>query len=337
MDVLSDVLSVIRLTGGCFFTAEFSAPWSTFSPPAPELARLMATRTESVSLFHILVDGACWVSLEGHEPVPLTAGSVIIFPHSPSHNMGSDPALPPEPIVSLLRFSEEKEIPEIKYGGAGESTRLVCGYLQCDHRFNPLIGALPPMLVVAPSREGSSAETHSPVLPTVRLSDGDWLDKTLRHTVDEALKNQPGCAAMLARLTELIYVEVLRRYMQQLPADESGWLAAVNDPQVGRVLRCLHAEPKRKWTVDELARSVGLSRSALAGRFVELVGEPPIRYLTNWRMQRAKDLVLQADLSQSQIAEAVGYESEVAFNRAFKRHVGAPPTTWRQQFLAGAA
>ena len=339
MDVLSDVLRVVRMNGGGFLTAEFSSPWSVSSPPADELARLMSTRAESVALFHILVEGTCWISLEGWEPVPLEAGSVIIFPHSPPHEMSSDPALTPEPVVPLLAFSEEKELPEIKYGGGGAMTRFVCGYLQCDQQFNPLIGALPSMILVTPEPEGDEKPTDAiPArLPKVVVSaEDDWLENTLWHTVEEALSNQPGCSAMLARLTELFYVEVLRRYMQQLPAEGRGWMTAVRDPEIGRALRFLHAEPARKWTVSELGRAVGLSRSALAERFAELVGESPMHYLTGWRMQLAKDLLVQTDPSMLQIAEEVGYGSEVAFTHAFKRHIGDPPATWRKKFIARA-
>lgn len=328
MDVLSDVLRVVRMNGGGFLTAEFSEPWSIFSPPADELARLMATRAESVALFHILVEGRAWIGLDGWKPLLLKPGSVILFPHSPSHRMSSAPDLAPEPIVPLLRFSADRQLPEIRHGGTGDITRFVCGYLRCEERFNPLIGALPAMLLVTP--EPDDAGAADPALAQVVTDSDDWLHKTLWHIVDEAVGNRPGCAAMLSRLTELFYVEVLRRYMQQTSAEDRGWLAAVNDAQVGRALRLLHAEPKRKWTVEELGRAIGLSRSALAERFSELVGESPIQYLTRWRMQLAKGLLSQTDLSPAEIAHELGYSSEVSFSRAFKRHTDSPPVAWRE-------
>ena len=168
--------------------------------------------------------------------------------------------------------------------------------------------------------------------PGVILADADgWLASTLRHTIEEADGTRPGSFAMLARLTELLYVEVLRRYMRQLSSGQTGWLAGVNDPEVGRALRLLHAQPQRQWTVEELAHEVGVSRSGLAQRFTELVGEAPMRYLTGWRIQLAKHLILQAGLPIAEVADRVGYESEAAFNRAFKRHVGEPPVAWRKK------
>lgn len=338
MDVFSDILRVVRLNGGCFFSAHFTAPWAVHSPPADELAQLMATRAESVALFHILVEGQCWFSLKGRQPVLLKAGSVVIFPHSNTHNMSSNPKLTPEPIVPLLSFSGGKSIPEINHGGKGEQTRLICGYLQCDQAFNPLIGTLPSMLLVTPGE--NEKQERSPVnaagrTPRVVIPDsGDWLGLTLKHLVDEVVEDRPGCSTMLGRLVELFYVEVLRRYLQQLPAQKGGWLAGLKDPEVGRALRMMHAQPARKWTVKELAHEIGLSRSVLAQRFTGLVGEPPMQYLTNWRMQLAKNFMAQPRLSIPQIAAQTGYGSTEAFNRAFKRYCGKPPAAWRKD-IAG--
>jgi AraC-like DNA-binding protein len=335
MDVLSDVLRVVRLTSAVFFTARFSSPWSVESPPADQLARSLRLRAESIALFHVLVEGRCWISMEGQAPLRMGAGDVIIFPHGDPHVLSSQRGAKPRPIGSLLPSQPSEEIPQLDYGGGGEATRFVCGYLHCDQRFNPLIGALPTLLYVC-AREGAW-QSEPPEVETARRSgavrvDGDgWLAGTLRHTTDEADGTQPGSSAMLARLTELLYVEVLRRYMQQLPPGHAGWLAGVKDPEVGRALRLLHARPERPWTVEDLAREVGVSRSGLAQRFAELTGEAPMRYLTGWRIQLAKHLLLQADLSIAEVAGRVGYEAEAAFNRAFKRHVGAPPAAWRKR------
>jgi AraC-like DNA-binding protein len=207
----------------------------------------------------------------------------------------------------------------------------VCGFLHCDQRFNPLIGALPTLLCVRDrdsAGEPSERESARQLGMVVVEADG-WLANTLQHTIEEADGLRPGSSAMLARLTELLYVEVLRRYTQRLPSGQTGWLAGVKDPEVGRALRLLHARPERQWTVEDLAHEVGVSRSGLAQRFTELNGEAPMRYLTGWRIQLAKHLILHAGLSIADVAERVGYESEAAFNRAFKRHVGVPPVTWR--------
>jgi transcriptional regulator GlxA family with amidase domain len=175
------------------------------------------------------------------------------------------------------------------------------------------------------------SEAEAPERPPVVLVVADgWLATTLRHTIEQADATDPGSSAMLARLTELLYLDVVRRYMQQLPPGRMGWLAGVKDPEVGRALRLLHARPDRPWTVDDLAHEVGVSRSGLAQRFTELIGEAPMRYLAAWRIQLAKHLLLQAALPIAEVADRVGYESEAAFNRAFKRHVGSPPVTWRK-------
>ncbi len=332
MDVLSDVLRVVRLTSAVFFTARLSSPWSIESPPSDQLARALRLRAESIALFHVLVEGQCWISMEGYAPLKLEAHDVIIFPHGDAHVMTSHIGAKPQPISTLLPSQPAEQIPQLDYGGGGAATRFVCGYLHCDQRFNPLIGALPTMLCVCGRESAGQGEVKAARRPGVVLVEADgWLASTLRHTIEEADGARPGGFAMLARLTELLYVEVLRRYMQQLPAGHTGWLAGVKDAEVGRALRLLHARPEYQWNVDDLAREVGVSRSALAQRFTELTGEAPMRYLTGWRIQLAKQLILQAGLPIAEVADRVGYESEAAFNRAFKRHVGEPPVAWRKK------
>jgi AraC-like DNA-binding protein len=266
--------------------------------------------------------------MEGQAAHQMEASDVIIFPHGDAHVMSSHLKGRPQPIGSLLPSHPSEEIPKLHYGGGGEATRFVCGYLHCDQRFNPLIGSLPTVLWVRgrnPAVRSEPSAGHSGV-----EADG-WLASTLRHTIEEADGLHPGGSAMLARLTELLYLEVLRRYMQQLPPGKAGWLSGVKDPEVGRALRLLHAHPARPWTVESLAREVGVSRSGLAQRFTDLTGEAPMRYLAGWRIQLAKHLILQANLPIAEVADRVGYESEAAFNRAFKRHVGVPPATWRRK------
>jgi AraC-like DNA-binding protein len=232
-------------------------------------------------------------------------------------------------------------IAEVVGGSIGEMTQLICGYLHCDQRFNPLIGALPDVMVVHPNHDGRAVETEAATeMEIVRartlassaalaIPPGDWLETTLRHTVEEALGERPGNTDMLARLSEILFVEVVRRYMQQLPAAQHGWLAGVSDPVVGHALRLLHARPEHAWTVEDLARAVAVSRSTLAHRFTALIGETPMHYLAAWRIQLAKYLLKQTNLNLVEVALRVGYESDVAFNRAFKRHVGQPPAAWR--------
>jgi len=333
VDVLSDVLRVVRLSGAVFFTADFSSPWSIESPAPERLALAVMPQAESIVLFHILVDGECEVECHGHPATSMAPGDVIVFPRGDQHTMHSHGAGRPTPLTSVFSPGAYDEPPQLSYGGGGRASRLVCGYLNCDQRFSPLIDALPTMLVVR-SRDGYSsidAVDASGSRPTgVPQGSGTWLGTTLEFTISELRTPRPGNAAILGRLTELMFVEIVREYMHRLPADQGGWLAGLNDSHVGKALRLLHASPGRDWTVDDLAREVAVSRSVLAQRFTDLVGETPMRYLTNWRMQLAKQMMRDGTGNIQEVATRVGYESEAAFNRAFKRATGSPPATWRK-------
>jgi AraC family transcriptional regulator, alkane utilization regulator len=340
MDVLSDTLRVLRLAGALFFTANASGSWSMQSATSSEYARLLNSRADYITIFHIVANGQCWITVDGQSSFQVAAGDVVIFPHADTHRMGShaDALLKTDVTSQVLTFIQsappDEGIPRIDFGKGSEVTQIVCGYLQCDQRFNPLIGSLPTVLLVR-AGERAKPETAAMVgeLPTwcvVRAEAGSWLDATLRYTIEEADGERPGSSVMLPRLTELLFVEVLRRYMQQLPSEFTGWLAAVRDPVVGCALRLMHTNPERRWTVEELARAAASSRSALAQRFTALIGEPPMQYLQGWRIQLAKHLLGQTNLSMTEIARRSGYESQAAFSRAFKRSVGQPPATWRQ-------
>jgi AraC-like DNA-binding protein len=266
----------------------------------------------------------------------MESGDVIVFPRGDQHTMRSHDAGSPAPLMSIFTPGGHDEPPLLSYGGGGPTSRFVCGYLNCDQRFGPLVEALPTMLLVR-SRDGYSAieaidarGSHPTVLPP---GSGTWLGTTLKFTVSEARAARPGNAAILGRLTELMFVEIVREYMQRLPSTQGGWLAGLNDPYVGRALRLLHANPAREWTVDELAREIGVSRSVLAQRFTGSVGEAPMKYLAGWRMQIAKQMMREGSRNIQEIATRVGYESEAAFNRAFKRVTGRPPATWRKGTL----
>lgn len=328
MDVLSDVLRVIRLTGAVFFTARFSQPWALASPASTELAPLLAKPADCISLFHVVVEGECWFAVKSAAPIRVGPGSVVVMPHGDAHVMASSPDREPVSMFSILPASDAGVLPHIDHGGGGDAARFVCGYLHCDQRFNPLIGALPRLLVVraaADLRPDEATSAYDTVSPDA------WMELALQRAVAEAHARRPGSSVMLSRLTELLYLEVLRRHMEQLPAQQHGWLAGVRHPEVGHALRLLHAEPQRKWTTADLGRAVGLSRSALAQHFRATVGEPPIRYLTGWRMQLAQHYLRQPRVSIPEIATRLGYESDVAFHRAFKRLMGAPPAAWRRQ------
>jgi AraC-like DNA-binding protein len=336
MDVLSDVLRVVRLSGAVFFTADFSSPWAIESPIPQMLASAVMPEAECVVLFHILVDGECEVACQQHPVTTMETGDVVVFPRGDQHTMRSHRAAPPTPLTSIFAPGRYDEPPQLSFGGGGRTSRFVCGYLNCDQRFNPLVDALPTMLLVRSRDDYSAIEavdasgSRPTVVPEVS---GTWLGTTLKFTINEARVARPGNAAVLGRLTELMFVEILREYMQRLPASEGGWLAGLNDPHVGRAIRLLHADPQRGWTVEELAREVAVSRSVLAQRFTELVGEAPMRYLANWRMQLAKQMMREGSRNIQQVATRVGYDSEAAFNRAFKRATGSPPAAWRKGTL----
>jgi len=343
MDVLSDVLRVVRLSGAVFFTADFSSPWSIESPMPDRLASAVMLEAECVVLFHILVDGECEVACEGHPSTTMESGDVIVFPRGDRHTMRSHGAGTPTPITSIISPGGHREPPQLSHGGGGRISRFVCGYLNCDQRFSPLVEALPTMLVVR-SRDDYAAieaidaiDSHRNRPAVVPQGSGTWLGTTLKFTINEARTARPGNAAMLGRLTELMFVEILREYMQRLPSGQSGWLGGLNDPYVGKALRLLHADPVRDWTVDELAREVAVSRSVLAQRFTDLVGEAPMKYLATWRMQLAKQMMREGARNIQDVATRVGYESEAAFNRAFKRATGSPPATWRKGAIAAGA
>jgi len=314
MDVLSDVLRCVRLSGAVLFRGEFSAPWSLTSPPGPELARILLPAARHVVLLHIVASGQCWVRVGGRQPSLVQAGDMIMLPRADLHTMGSDPQLPGHSVANLLEQGSPEALPTIEYGGGGPPTRVVCAFLHCDDApFNPMAVTLPTLIHVA--ADGGQSQ---------------WLRATTEQLVREATAGGPGSGCLLARLTELLFVEALRRHIAELPADQTGWLAALNDPVVRRALTHLHAEPRRAWTVDDLARAAHSSRSVVADRFRMLLGLSPMSYLTHWRMQRAAELLRKhPEATVAGVATEVGYGSEAAFSRAFKRIAGVSPTDWR--------
>lgn len=342
MDVLSDTLQVVRLSGAIFLDATLGEPWAFESPPPSELAQYLHLPSDCVALFHIAAHGQGWFAVPGYAPVLLRPGDAILLPHSTPHVVSSSRhRMTPVPIRTVLPPLPPGGIATIAAGGQGELTHFICGFLHCDQRFNPLIGALPALIVVHLGRNedeggalngeiGWKGRRDGPAAALLSVPVGDWLGVTLQHMVEEALGERPGNTEMLARLSEILFVEVVRRYMQQLPAADHGWLAGMRDPIVGQALRLLHAHPDRAWTVEDLARAVAVSRSTLAQRFTALIGESPIHYLAGWRIQLAKYLLKQSNVKLLEVATRVGYDSEAAFSRAFRRHVGYPPAAWRE-------
>jgi AraC-like DNA-binding protein len=312
MDALSDVLRVVRLKGGVFLHAEFTAPWCVSSQVAPEDCGLEGA--EHLVLYHYVVAGRLLARIPDGQPVEVEAGEVVIFPHNHAHLLGSRLDLPPVSAAEVVRPSPNGGLFAIRHGGGGEETRIVCGFLGCDRlEGNPLAAALPPLMRFD-TRQGSAAA---------------WIRSSLEFAADEIAARRAGSETVLAKLSELLFVEALRRHVEGLPEEQTGWLAGLKDPFVSRALSLLHGQVAREWTVDDLGREVGLSRSALADRFTRLIGEPPMRYLARWRIQLAAHRLRSSDASLARIAMSVGYESESAFNRAFKRSFGVPPAAWR--------
>lgn len=316
LDVLSDVLRVVRLSGAVLFRCEFSDPWAVRTPEPAELARMLLPGARQLMLFHLVAQGRYWIGLHGQEPLQAEEGDILVFPYGDAHTIASDPALKPEPISGLLGAAMRKGgLPVCIAGGGGEATHLVCGFLHCDELlFNPLCKGLPSLIYAKTSAEPAMS----------------FLSASVRHAISEAGTAQPGNACLLSRLSELLFIEVLRRHIAGLPPGAVGWLAALNDPVVGRALQLMHAQPAHPWSVDAIARQCATSRSLLAARFKALLGAPPMHYLACWRLQLAAQMLREGDLGISAIAERAGYDSEPAFNRAFKRYAGMPPATWRQ-------
>lgn len=321
MDALSDVLRVVRLKGGVFLHAEFTDPWCLHSQVRPEDCGALLQGAEHLVLYHYVVEGRMCAQIEGGVPHVMEAGEVIIFPHNHGHLLGSDLKLPPVPSRSVVSASESGLL-TIRHGGGGAPTRIVCGFLGCDRlEGNPLASALPPVLRLD-TREGSAA---------------GWIRSSLQFAADELGARRAGSETVLAKISELLFVDAIRRYVETLEPERAGWLAGLKDPFVSRTLALLHARLAQDWTVEDLGREVGLSRSALTDRFTRLIGEPPMRYLARWRIQAAAHRLRNSQLPMARIAEEVGYESEAAFNRAFKRSFGVPPATWRRQGEEAAA
>jgi AraC-like DNA-binding protein len=314
MDALSDVLRVAHLTGGVFLHAEFFGPWCMATRLAPEHCAPRLGPASHLMPYHYVVEGELHARAEGGEAFIVRPGEAVLFPHNDLHLLGSDLGLPPVMARDIIQPPKDGGLFSIHRGAGGARTRLVCGFLGCDGAHgNPVIAALPAALRLN-VEEGSAAE---------------WMRSTFHYAAD-AMTGRPGSETVLAKLSELLFVEAVRRYAEALPEGQTGWLAGLRDDYVARALALLHRDVARSWTVDELGRQVGLSRSALADRFTHLIGVAPMHYLANWRMQIAAQELRKRSTSLAQIANTVGYESEAAFSRAFKKAFGSAPSGWRR-------
>lgn len=314
MDALSETLRVVRLTGAIFINARFTAPWCYQSPSADSAAPLLEPGAERVVIFHLITEGECYVELGDEPPMRLMAGDVVVFPQGDAHRMNSEPGLA---AASGARLSVvlSRRPRQLAYGGGGATTRLVCGYLACDARLARILLAGLPRVVKVNVR-GSPA--------------GTWLEASVRYALGEARSPRPGGAGVLAKLAEVLFIEVLRMHMNEQGEGRTGWLAGVGDRIVGAALNALHKEPARAWTLEELARAAGTSRSVLAERFQQLVGSSPMQYLTQWRMLLAANHLRGSNAPLTHVAQEVGYQTDTAFSRAFRREFGVPPAAWRR-------
>jgi AraC-like DNA-binding protein len=322
MDALSETLRVVRLVGAIFIHARFTAPWCYQSPRADTVAHMLEPGAERVVIFHLVTEGECFVEMGDGPPVKLMAGDALIFPAGDAHRMTSQPGLEPARGGVGLNELLTRRPRQLAYGGGGATARLVCGYLACDARLaRLLLAGLPPLVRV--NVRGSNA--------------GTWLEASVRYALAEARSPRPGGAGVLAKLAEVLFIEVLRLYMNEQGEGRTGWLAGVGDRIVGAALNELHQRPAHAWTLDELARTAGSSRSVLAERFQQLVGSSPMQYLTQWRMLLASNLLCRSNAPLASIAQEVGYQTDTAFSRAFRREFGAPPAAWRRRQTASAS
>jgi AraC-like DNA-binding protein len=317
MDALSDVLRVANLTGGVFLHAEFFAPWCMATRVAPEHCGPALGPASHLIIYHYIVEGDLHIRVEGEdrEELVIESGEVVLLPRNDLHLMGSDLSLPPVAGSDVIQRPKDGGLFSIHHGGTGRRTRMVCGFLGCGSAHgNLVISSLPPLLKL--NIEKGVA--------------GDWIRSTFQFAAEEVSAGRPGSETVLAKLSELLFVETVRRHAEVLPEGKTGWLAGLREPYVARALALLHRDIVRHWTVDDLGREVGLSRSALADRFIRLIGMPPMHYLASWRMQVATEKLRTTSASLAQIAESVGYDSEAAFSRAFKKAFGTAPATWRR-------
>ena len=316
MDALSDLLHAVKLNGALFLEARFTAPWCVETHPSYGAAEMLRP-LNPVVFFHMVTEGRCKVRLAaGGEPIDLASGDLVLMPQGDTNLLGSDLQLAPVDADSLLRPALPGGMPTIDHGGGGDEARILCGFLSCDKALCRLLLDALPRLLRVPLGDGPGAA---------------WLMSLVRRGVQENTAPGPGSGTLLAKLAELLFVEAMRRYVEALPQDQTGWLAGLRDRYLGRALTLMHERPAHDWTVDELADRVGLSRSALAQRFADLLGQPPMQYLTRWRLTLAAAALRSSDRAIAQVAEEFGYESESAFNRAFKREFEMPPAAWRRQ------
>ena len=320
-DVLSEVLSAVRLTGSVFFDVTATSPWVAEAPPSAQIAGAVMPGAQHAIEYHVITRGSAWISIvDGapFEPVQLNEGDIAVIPHGEPHVVSSAPQMRAKPDVDGHRRPQDDSVLPFKLRtGEGEASdaHLFCGFFTCDVRpFNPLLDALPRFMRIG---RGTSAATDA------------LLDHFLGLAAAEHGDKRAGAQSVLNKLSELMFIEAIRTHMDHLSGGNTGWLSGLRDPLVGRALSLMHAQPARPWTLEELAAECGASRSGLVSRFTQLMGYPPIQYLTRWRMQLAARRLGERGAKVAAVAQEVGYESEAAFSRAFKKFSGRSPSEWR--------
>jgi AraC-like DNA-binding protein len=315
MDALSEVLRTVKLDSAFFFNAEFSAPWSFRSPSSRRLAPYINQSRGHVIVFHLLIEGKAYAQL-GDERLDIFPGEIVICPHGDSHAFESGPCRHAVDGEGELQRIFSQGLKLSRMGGGGEVARFICGYMVCEPNLSQVFLAGLPAIFKVNIREDSA---------------GQWLENSIRYSLADGKASGAGAHAVLAKLSETLFVETLRRYMNLLPEGQTGWLAGARDAEVGKVLALMHRQPAAPWTIAALAREAGISRPVLAARFRKCLGEPPVAYLTHWRLQLSAQMLSSTNYSVAQIASKVGYDSEQAFNRAFKRNFGNPPARYRNE------
>lgn len=315
MDVFSEILAGVKLKGAVFFRADLSAPWEHASPKSEALAPALAPGSPHLVIYHLVVEGAARVGLDTGEALALSAGEVVVFPHGDAHWLTGGIGGNRINAADVLQKLENHDLTPLCTGGGGAVTRLLCGYAVCDPLLcAPILTALPPMLKV-----------------DIRTNPaGQWLENAILQVAEETCRKAPGSEAMLAKLSEALFIEILRQHVAQSPDAHTGWLSAAKDPAVGKSIAILHGRAAHPWTIAKLASEVGISRTTLVERFSKSMGEPPMAYLTRWRMRLAARALLETSRGLSEVAADVGYHSEAAFNRAFRREFGDSPARYRR-------
>jgi AraC-like DNA-binding protein len=315
MDAFSDVLRVIRLSGGVFLEADFTAPWCIGGRLSTDDCKPFLAAPRHVIASHFVAVGSMQLRIEGGETIEVNEGEFVLLPHNDAHIFGSDLSAPLMPAREVIQPPDGAGISRINYGGGGAATQLLCGFLGSDAPFHPLLSALPSVLK----------------LNVRATASGAWIESSFRFAASEIAAGRLGSTTVIAKLSELLFVEAVSQFVASLPPEQRGWLAGLRDSQIGSALALMHARPTEPWTAENLALAVGMSRSAFADRFTTLVGQPPMQYLTLWRMHVAAQQLREGRANVAQVGFAIGYESEAAFSRAFKRQFGIAPASWRKQ------